>query len=76
MAPADIRDAIHRRPFQPFRVHVTGGIHYDVRDPAAAMVGSSVFCLGLKTDPALPFFDDPVLVELRHVPRIEPLSNL
>ncbi len=73
MSPDEAYAAIYREPHGPVRVHVTGGVRYDVLRPEWARVGRSVLVIGLRKDVASPFFDEPVMVELRHVERIEPI---
>ena len=73
MSATEINNLLRRRPFMPFRVHVTGDIHYDIRVPELAMCGMSVLIIGMSRNVQSEFFDEPVLVALRHVTRIEPL---
>ena len=73
MTASEIHACLRRRPFLPFRVHVTGDVYYDVREPEMAMVGMSVFILGQRRNIESEYFDEPVLVALRHITRIEPL---
>ncbi len=37
MRPDDIRDLLQREPFQPFRVVLTSGTHYDIRQAQLVM---------------------------------------
>ena len=73
MAPSEINAMLRRRPFVPFHVHVTGDVSYDVRNPEMVMIGMSVLFIGQRRDIASDYFDEPVLVALRHVTRLEPL---
>ena len=57
----------------PFRVHVTGDVFYDIREPEMVMRGTTVLFLGQRRNVQSEFFDEPVLVALRHVSRLEPL---
>lgn len=69
MAADDIRDLLARDPFQPFRVRLTSGDHYDVRDPfSAALMKSRLFI-------ALPRSDKSVLIPFLHVAALETLGN-
>jgi len=41
MTPNEIRDHLKVQPFRPFRVYVSGGASYEVRDPTFAYVTMS-----------------------------------
>lgn len=75
MDPEQINSLTRRRPFIPFRIHVTDGVHYDVTNPEFISIGRTVLFVGVRRDPNSEFFDEPVLVALRHVTRVEPLVN-
>jgi hypothetical protein len=75
MDPEQVNAFTRRRPFVPFRVHVADGVSYDVTNPEFVSVGRTVLFVGVRRDPASPFFDEPVIVALRHVTRIEPLVD-
>jgi len=34
----EIQDLLVRTPFEPFRIHTSGGQTYDIRDPGSAMM--------------------------------------
>ena len=51
MAPEELRDMVRRRPFQPFRVHLDDGRHYDVLYPQATLVSRTTMLIGFP-DPA------------------------
>ena len=36
--PEDIRELLHKQPFQPFRMHMSNGQSYDVKHPELAIV--------------------------------------
>ena len=76
MAPSKINSLLRRKPFLPFRVHVTGGVYYDVFEPEMAMIGMSVLFLGQRRNIASEYFDEPVLVALRHITRLEPIVEV
>lgn len=73
MAPEELRGWLRRAPFIPLRIHVSGGIHYDVSNPEFVMLGHSVILIGLRRDVDSPFFDEPVMVSLGHIIRVEPI---
>jgi hypothetical protein len=73
MRPEDIRDFLHRTPFQPFRLTLTDGRTYEVRHPEMAMVGRTEAAIGVPSpnDPE-PVFDRLVTVSLLHIIQVEP----
>ena len=65
----DLKDLLTRDPFQPFRVRLTSGDHYDVRDPSlTVMMKSRLFI-------ALPKSDRSVVVPYLHIAALETLAN-
>lgn len=73
MSPEELNSALRRRPYVPLRIHVTDGVHYDILNPEMAMIGRTILFLGLRRDVDSPFFDEPVMVSMRHVTRVEPI---
>jgi hypothetical protein len=69
MNAADIRDLLQREPFQPIRVILTSGTHYDVRDPQLVMP--------LKRELFIAFDDGDrwTLVPYLHIAGVELLGN-
>jgi hypothetical protein len=74
MAPVELRDAIKRQPFQPFRLVMTDGMGYDIRHPDLLWVGLRTVYVGLTGQPGQTFFERSVYVDLSHVIRLEPLE--
>jgi hypothetical protein len=74
MAPDELRDAIRRQPFQPFRLVMTDGVGYDIRHPDLLWVGQHSVYVGLTGQPGQTFFERSVYVDLSHVIRLEPLQ--
>lgn len=69
MGTDDLRSLLTRDPFVPFRVRLTRGDHYDIRDPlAAALMKSRLFI-------ALPRSDRSVYVPYLHIAALETLEN-
>lgn len=75
MGPEQINTMTRRRPFIPFRIHVVGGVSYDVLNPEWVSIGRTVAFIGIRRDPTSEYFDEPVIVALRHVTRLEPLVD-
>lgn len=67
MSADDLKGLLDRSPFEPFRVKLSSGDHYDVRNPhAVALMQSRMF---------ITFPEDRwVLVPYRHVAAIVPLQ--
>ena len=63
-----------RKPFIPFRVHVAGITHYDVLHSEWIMVGVTTAFIGGRRDPNSPIFDEPIVIALRHITKLEPLD--
>jgi hypothetical protein len=74
MAPDELRDAVKRQPFQPFRLVMTDGEGYDIRHPDLLWVGLRTAYVGLTGQPGQTFFERSVYVDLSHVIRLEPLQ--
>ena len=66
MSPEEISSLLKRRPFLPFKVHVTGNVEYTIREPEMTVVGRTVLFLGQRRNVESEFFDEPILV-LRHL---------
>ena len=73
MSPEEISALIKRRPFMPFKVHVTGNVEYTIREPETTMIGRTVLFIGEKSDAASEFFDQPIFVAMRHITHLEPI---
>ena len=76
MSPEAIRAMLDRRPFIPFRIHVSDQVGYDVTNPRMVMIGGAVTVIGVnRRDSGSEFFDEPVIVANRHITRLEPLVD-
>ena len=75
MPPADLLAALRKRPFEPFRIHLTDGKTYDVHHPELVMVGIGSAVIGLPADPAQTLYGVTETVNLRHIVRIAPLAG-
>jgi len=62
-----------RRPFLPYRIHVTGGQAYDVRHPDQVIVLRSRIVIGVGGEDGVP--DHIEHIALLHVVRIEELES-
>lgn len=60
MRPDDLLELVRRQPFEPFRLHITGGRTYDVRHPDQIIVLQSRAVLPAAGESGIP-------VRLEHV---------
>ena len=74
MAPKDLYDVVHTRPFRPFRIFVNDGGTYDIRHPEWCMVGAESVLVGLpENDSDSPYYQRFAILDLFAVSRVEPL---
>jgi len=67
---------LNRRPFMPFRLHISEITSYEIRNPELVLVGASVTFIGIIRNVQSDFFDEPVLVANRHITRVEPIVEV
>jgi len=70
MRPDDLRENLLRFPFQPFRVHLTGGAFFDIRNPQLAQVKRNTLQIALTLEGDRQRF---VTIALVHIVWIEVL---
>ena len=75
MAPEELSTVLKQQPFEPFRLVMTDGIHYDIRHPDLLWVGKRTAYVGLTGQPGQTLFERSVRVDLLHVTRIEPIDS-
>ena len=64
-----IREMLDLEPFQPFRIVLSNGVHYDVRNPhLVAFMKSKVFVADAKSEKFS-------LVSYLHIAALETISN-
>ncbi len=76
MKQEELRELLKRRPFQPFRVHLTDGRSYEIRYPEINLLGQTFIDIGIPVpnDPD-PFCDHTVIVPLSLIRHIELLPE-
>lgn len=74
MTPEDLLRYLQRQPFQPFCVHLSDGVAYDIRHPEMVLVARRTAEIGLPQDSMLPIADKIVTISLSHITRVEPLD--
>jgi len=75
MRPEDIIALLRKSPFQPFRIWVSDGAHFDVSHPDLAMVFRTIVVIGVpgRRGPDGPL-EKSVNVALVHITRTEALD--
>jgi hypothetical protein len=71
----EVLERLHRRPFEPFRIHLTDGTTYEVRHPELVLVGRRSMVVGVSDVEQQPVvYDRYTTVALVHIVRLEPLA--
>jgi hypothetical protein len=73
MSPEELGKWLKRRPFIPLRIHVAEITHYDIFIPDMVMIGRTSIFIGARRDIDSEYFDEPIMVAMRHITRVEPL---
>jgi len=72
----ELYHTLHRKPFQPFRIHVTDGRVFDIRDERLSVVGETYFSIGIPVPgETLPICDYTVTLPLDYIARVEILET-
>ncbi len=66
---------LDEQPFQPFRLQMSDGMHYDVKKSSSALVMSGVFALAVDDDPETGEPTRIVYVDPHHVTRMKDLER-
>jgi hypothetical protein len=76
MNPDDLLSLLRRKPFEPFRIHLTDGTVYEVRHPDLVWVGRRVCLIGWPAqDTAVPVFERYDQVSLLHITKLTPVEQ-
>jgi hypothetical protein len=68
MRPDEFRGLLSAQPFQPFRIHLSNGLSYDIRHPEMALVERSIVWIYLNEPADLPTLAERrVFVVLLHI---------
>lgn len=75
MPPADLLQALRKRPFEPFRIQVSDGSVYNVHHPELVMVGMGSAIIGMPAagQTQLPY-ERYETIALNHIVKLIPLS--
>ena len=74
MPPNELLDAMRRRPFVPFRLHISEGATYDIRHPENLLVGLASVTIAVRDDPST-YYHHIEIVAARHIIRMVPLEQ-
>ena len=74
MPPEPILEALRRRPFVPFRLHLADQSAFEVRHPEMLILGRGHLALGIPSAGEPLLAERIVTVSLGHVVRMEPLD--
>lgn len=74
VTPETIQKHLLHQPFQPFRIHVSDGTAYDVRQPEMVLITEREVIIGLPR-PGQRFARRVAYCDLLHVTRIEPIDG-
>ncbi len=72
---SNIRDKLNQRPFEPFRIVMSSGQHYDIPHPEWIIVGKQVLGIGVANSDDDPDFDRIHTVSVLHVTALEAISR-
>jgi hypothetical protein len=77
MGQTDFAEWLQRRPFRPFRIHVTDGSTYDIRHPDQVVcMLLAVWVVTPGADPSGVPWDLPTTISLQQISRLVPLPSL
>ena len=75
MTDEDLKEAVRRQPFAPFRLTLTTGDTFDIRHPELILVGRRSAVIGLTDDASSLSFDRTYRVDLFHVVSVEEITK-
>ncbi len=71
-----IKSYLIRRPFVPFRLHLSDGSFCDVTSPVKAIVNDDITLLNLFRKPfGEPYWDEPDIIDNAHVVKLVPIVD-
>lgn len=75
MRPAEIDTQLKQRPFVPFRMHFSDGLHYDVRHPEMILVAQRARALTIHGRPGARLTEQVVMCDPMHITRLEQIDG-
>lgn len=73
MTVQTFRGTLARRPFQPFRLTLSGGQSYEIRHPEQAVLTRASILIGIDLEDGIPA--EFKYVSLLHVASVEPILH-
>jgi hypothetical protein len=64
MRQEQLREYLHREPFVPFRLHLSTGAFFDIRQPELADAGRSTLTIGFAVEGSYQRFVEIALVHI------------
>src|SRR5207244_7534253 len=74
MTFADLHEIVTHGPFVRFRLFLTDGSSFEIRQPELFMLGRRSVVVGIARSPDQTFYDRSTTVDLLHIMRTEPLE--
>lgn len=68
MRPDDLQQCLDQRPFRPFRIHLSTGAFFDIRQPELVNIGRSTLTIALPLEGEMQRF---AVVSLVHIVWLE-----
>jgi len=76
MPPQEVKKYLAKRPFIPFRLHVSDGSNHDVLEPLAAYVDLLHVEVGVGYDEETGLYKKSIWIAPNAITRIEPLPEM
>jgi hypothetical protein len=75
MSPVELQAELRKRPFVPFRMHLSDGTVYEIRHSELVVPGMTTAFIGFAADPNQTYYHTYTIVSLLHVVRLEPILS-
>ena len=76
MSPNELREVNRTVPFEPFRIVLSDGNHFDVKHPEFLFVGARTSYIGLPDNEQPEFFGRTIRIDNLHITSVIPLSHI
>ncbi len=74
MSPAELQSELRKKPFVPFRMHLSDGTVYEIHHPDLVMPEITTALIGFASDPNQTYYNSYTVVSLLRVVRLEPVA--
>ena len=75
MRAEEITRLLSRTPFEPFRIHMSGGSDYPVNHPDQVIVTPRAAYVGVRVNGKRQIAQDVVICDVVHITRLAPISQ-